>query len=309
MLGQTNRRAVREGVGPGAETALATLGNHSRFNLLHDGREVTLFSLEVDPEGTRETKQRRRQTGFNEDAAVFNNLTDQRFGVRVVGRVEAGVLAIFLDPLRHVFQQELLGTHHTNVAQRIGGGFEDELDAQILTGLLEHHAATGQGLKTHVAREGNMHEGLGAQLLGGPDHAITGRDEVVTHGEVSDFADHQRIFLGNAAQQENVRTHFTNTTETFRCTRNRLIHDDRFHQRIIGQRHDLRNGGLLFGSKVVRIGQVLNHPAILDVAILLDHGFSTANFVFALIYRTRNDTHVILGRSLHHRRRNRSTDY
>ena len=304
MLGQADGGAVWEGIGPGAEPSLAALGHDSCFNLLHDRREVALFGLEVDAERARVAEQRRRQTGFDEEAAEFHDLTDQRFGVCVVGRVEGGVLAVFLDPLRHVFEHELLCADDADVAQRIGRGLEDELDAEVLTRLFEDHAPTGQRLDAHVAREGDMHEGLRPELLGGPDHAVAGGDEVVAHDQVGDLADDQRIFLRHAAEQEDVGTHLTHAAEAFGGARHGLVHHDRLHQRIVGQRNDLRDRRFLFGAEVVGVRQVLDHPAVLDVAVFLDHGFGAADFVFALVHGTRDNSDVIFGGSQRRRSRN-----
>jgi len=93
--------------------------------------------------------------------------------VGVVGAEEGCVLAILLDPCRRLFKDELLGSGHAYVARGVGGRLKGKLHAEILAGLLHDRAAASERLVAHVAREGDVYEGLASELLRGIDDEVS----------------------------------------------------------------------------------------------------------------------------------------
>ncbi len=213
----------------------------------------------------------------------------------VVGAEKGGLRAVLIQPRGHFFQNELLRAGHAHVAGGVGSGFEMEVDAEVLAGRFHDVATTRKQFVAHVAGEGNMHKIGDAQLLGGIDDQITARDVVGIDGQVGGRFDDARVLVGLAREEQDVGTGFADTAEPFGGAGNGLVDDNRLHQRVVGERGNLRDGGLHLGHEIVGIGDVLNHAAVGDITVLLDQRFGSAQIVLGLRHRTGADTDVKFG--------------
>ena len=251
----------------------------------------------INAQGAGIPHEGRRQVSFNEVAAlVFGKTLEQRLGMGVIGAEECGLGTESVKPLGNLFQNILLGTGHTDVGSGVGCAHEMEVDAEVLAGSFHDVAAAGKQLVAHVAGEGNMHEVGHAELLGGGDDQIAALDVVGIDGEIRRAFDDVRVLMGFAAEEHDVRAFLADTLEGGRGAGDALVHDDGLHVGIIGKGHDLGNGGFHFGHEVVGIGDVLDHPAVGDIAVLLDQGFGPAQVVLRLGNRAGADADMNFGR-------------
>src|SRR5450756_307260 len=204
ILTVTSSAGVGTGKSLGAEAAFAALLDDGPSDLFANVRLITLLSFEVAAECSRIAQHRRRRVRFNKQAAVFHDLFDQRFGLRVVGAEERSVLAVLLYPGGSLLKHELLGARHTDIADRIGGSLEDELEAEVLARFFHDVAPAAQQFVAHVAREGDVNERLGAHLLGRPNDEVATGDLIGADNLVGHRLDDIGVLLWFAGKQQNV---------------------------------------------------------------------------------------------------------
>ena len=106
-----------------------------------------------------------------------------------------------------------------------------------------------------------MNEGIATQLVCRPDQKIATGYEITAYHQIRDRTDLREVFVYLTGNTQNVRTILLDLTKCLRRSVHRLVNDDSFHIRILGQVHDgLHRRVELFG-KVVRIdGQ--RHPVL-----------------------------------------------
>ncbi len=141
----------------------------------------------------------------------------------------------------------------------VGSGFQHEVHAELFAGGLHDSDAAAHGLIAHVTREGDVHEGVAAQLVSGADHQIAAGDKVIIAHQVGRRADLGQVFVGFAGNAEDVRAHFLDLAEGFGGAGHGLVDDDGLHQRVIGKVHDGLDGGFDFFGEVVGINGQLHH--------------------------------------------------
>lgn len=272
------------------------LGDDGVFNALQNGGEVAGHIGKVDAQSAGIAHERGGQVGFDEVAAlVFGEALEQRFGVGVVGAEEGGLRAELVEPLGNLFQNVLLGAGHTDVGGGVGSAHEVEVDAEFLTGRFHDVAAAGKEFVAHVAGEGNMHEVGDAELLGGGDDEVAAGDVVGVDGEVGGAFNDIGVFMGFTHEEHDVGALFTDALEGGRGAGDALVDDDGLHVGVVGEGHDLGDGGLHFGHEVVGVGDVLDHAAVGDITVLLDERFGAAQIVFGLRHRTGAHADVDFG--------------
>ncbi|MPL59738.1 hypothetical protein SDC9_05293 [bioreactor metagenome] len=297
-LAQAGGEGIAIGEGPGAELAGAALGDHGRFNTLEDGGEVARFLGEVESESPGITHQGAGEVGFDEKSAIGEELLEQGLGVGVVGAEESGFLAVLLDPLGDLLEDELLSAGHADVGGRVRGGFEGELDAQVVAGFFHDGPAASERLVAHVPGEGNVDEGLGAQLLGCPDDGVAAGNEVGGKSQIGGALDYQGVLMGLAGEEKDVLVLLADALEGLGGSGNGLVDDDSFHKGIVGQSDHGGDEGLLLGHEIIGIGDVLDHAPGFYAAVSFDEGFGTPQVIFGLGYCTGYHTDVELGLGL-----------
>ena len=158
--------------------------------------------------------QRRGQVGFDKASAVLEQLLEQRLGVGVVGAEVGGMLAVLLDPLGNMLKDVGLGAGNTDVSGGVGSGLKDELHAELFAGSLHDRHAAAHGLVGHMAREGDVDEGVAAHLVSGADHQVAAGDEVVVDDQVGSGADLGQVFVGLTSDAEDVGAALFDLTES-----------------------------------------------------------------------------------------------
>ena len=121
---------VAVGEGPGTEPTAPPLATTAASTFLRMAGKLPISLERSMPERAWVAHQRRGEVGFDEDAAVGEQLPEQGLGLGVVGAEEGGVLAVLLDPLRGLLQDELLGAGHSDVGGRVGSGLESDLSCR-----------------------------------------------------------------------------------------------------------------------------------------------------------------------------------
>ena len=179
VLGQTGGQGIAIGVSPGAETAGAALFIDGGLDLGQDLLEIAGFLGQVQTQSAGIAHQGRGQVSLDEVTAVFQQLLQQGLGVRVVGAEVSGLLAVLADPLRHLLQDVSLSAGHANVRGGVGSGLFHQSHAKLLAGGLHDRQTAAHGLIGQMAGEGNVHEGIAAQLMSGADDQIAAGHEVV----------------------------------------------------------------------------------------------------------------------------------
>ena len=226
---------------------------------------------------------------------MLSELLEKRLGVRVVGAEEGGVFAVLRNPGRGLFEDELLRARYAYVARWVGSGLKHELDSEVFAGRFHYRAAASERLVAHVAREGDVDEGLAPELLRGVDNEVTARYEVGVYRHVGDGGDDVRIFVGFTCEAKDVVSLLLNAAESFRRSGNSLVDDDDLHLRVVGESRYLRDCRLHLGHEVVGVGEVLDHSAVSDVAVLLNHELGAAEVVLALRHGSGYDPDVERG--------------
>ena len=286
---------VAQGEGPGPHAPAASGGDHRVLELLQDRRPVALLVGEVDPEGARIPHQRRGKVCFDEVAAQFRDALQQGLRVGVVRAEERRVLSILLDPGRHLLKDELLRARHAHVAGGVRSRFKHELDPQVPARLLHDGAAPAQRFVAHVTREGDVDEGVHAQLLRRVGDQVAAADEVALGHQVRGHGRDAGVLVSLADQEDDVRPLLANAAEALRRAGDALIDHDHLHLGVVRQADDLSDRRFLLRHEAVGIGDVGDHPALCGVAVLLDHQLGAAQVVLALGHRPRHDPDVEIG--------------
>ena len=110
-----------------------------------------------------------------------------------------------------------------------------------------------------MAREGDVNEGVTAQLVSGADDEVAAGDEVVIADEVSSGADLGQVFVRLTCDAEDVRAAFLDAAESLGGAGNSLVNDDGLHVGVIGEVNDGLDGGLELFSEVVGVDGQLDH--------------------------------------------------
>ena len=251
VLRKARRQGVAIGVSPGAELASAALFVDRSFDLRKNLFKVALLFGQVDAQRAGVAHQRGRQVGFDEVAAVLKQLLQQRLGVRVIRAEVSSVLAVFLDPLRNLLKDISLRTGNTDVSGRVGRGLKDELHAKLLARSFHDGSAAAHGLIGHVAREGDVDEGVAAELMRSADDQVAAGYEVVVADEVGSGADLGEVLMGLAGDADDIGAAVLDLAERFGGARDGLVNDDRLHERVIRHVNDGLDGSFqLFGEVV-----------------------------------------------------------
>ena len=162
----------------------------------------------------------------------------------------------FFSQAGDLLEDELLGAGHAHIGGGVGSGLEGPLDAEVLAGLFHDRAAAAEALIGHVAGEGDVHEGLGAHFLGGPDDGVAAGDEVLAGDEVGGAGDDLGILVGFAGESVDVGALGLDALEGFGGPGNRLVDDDGLHEGVVSEGDHAGDEGLLLVHEVVGIGQV-----------------------------------------------------
>ena len=133
-----------------------------------------------------------------------------------------------------------------------------------------------------MAREGDVDEFLRAELLRGVDHEVAARHEVDADGEVGDARYDARVFLRLSGEAEDVGPLLLYAAEGFRRSGDCVVNDYDLHLRVVGEADYLRYGRLHFRHEVVGHRNVLDHSAVGDVAVFLNHALGAAVGVLGL---------------------------
>ena len=208
----------------------------------------------------------------------------------VVGAEVSSVLAVLLDPLGHLLQNVSLSAGHANVRGGVGSSLQHELHVELLTGSLHDGHAAAHGLISHVTGEGNVHEGVAAQLVSSADDQVAAGDEVVVADQVSSGADLGQVLMGLTGNADDVRAGLLDLAESLSGAGNSLVHDDGLHLRIGGQVHDVLNGGLQLFGEVVGINGQRDHI----LAILRLESLGAAAVVLRLRDGAGHDADLVL---------------
>ena len=212
----------------------------------------------------------------------------------VVGAEVGGVLTVLLDPGGDVLQDISLSAGDTHVGGGVGSGLQDELHVELLAGLLHDGHTAAHGLIGHVPGEGDVHEGVGAQLVSGADDQVAAGDEVVVAHQVCGRTDFRQVLVALAGDAQDVGAALLDLGERLGSAGDRLVDDDGLHQRIVGHVDDGLDRSLQLLGEVVGVGGELH----LVLAVLGLNGLRAAQVVLGLGHGTGDDADVpILGRS------------
>ena len=215
--------------------------------------------------------------------------------MRVVGAQEGRVLAVLVQPGGHLLQDELLGARHADIAEGVGSHLEEELEPQVLAGLLHDDASAPQGLEAHVAREGDVDELLGPDALGGQGNQVTAAEAVRVHHQVRGRAGDVQILVGLAHKQQDVGAPFPDVAEPFRCARNALADNDHLHLGVVGEPHQLADGGLHLRDEPVGVRDVDDHAPVFGAAVLVNQALGAAGGVLGRRDGAGHDADVEIG--------------
>ena len=153
--------------------------------------------------------------------------------------------------------------------------------------------------------EGDVHEGVAAQLLGGLDDQVAAGHEVVHQNHVGSLRNQGRIFLGFAREADDVVAALLDLAESLGGAGHGLGHHDGLHVGIVGVLHDLLDDGFLLLGEVVGIDVGGDHVAILG---LQHHGGGA--FVDGLGHGARNHGDLVaLGFGLRRRGHDHGQDH
>ena len=256
----------------------AALLNDGGLDLVQDLLEITGFLGQIQTQSTGIAHQGRGQVGLDEVAAALQQALQQRLGVRIVGAEVSSLLAVLLDPCGHLLQNVGLSAGNADIRGGIGSRLQDELHAELLAGGLHDGHAAAHGLIGHVAGEGDMYEGIAAQLVRGADDQIAAGHEVVVGDQVGSGADLGQILVSLACDADDVRAGLLDLAERLGGAGDSLIDNDGLHQGVGGQVHDALDGGLGLLGEVVGIDGQLDHI----LAILLLEGLGAAAIILGL---------------------------
>ena len=171
----------------------------------------------------------------------------------------------------------------------VGSGLFHQLHAELLAGGLHDGQTAGHGLISQMTGEGNVHEGVAAQLVSGADDQITTGHEVVVADQVGSGADLGQILVGLTGDADNVGAGFLDLAESLGGAGNSLVHDDGLHVGIRGQVHDVLDGGLQLLGEVVGIDGQRDHI----LAILRLESLGAAAVILRLRDGTGHDTDLV----------------
>ena len=288
MLSQTGGDGVAVGVSPGAEAVSAALFVDGSLNLGQDLLKVAGLFGQIQAQSAGIAHQRRGQVSLDEVSAVLQQLLQQGLGVCIVGAEVSSLRAVLLNPLRNLLQDVSLSTGNADVRGGIGSGFQNELHAELFAGSLHDGNTAGHGLISHVAGEGDVHEGVTTQLVSGTDDQVATGNEVVVGGQVSSGTDLGQVLVGLTGDADDVGAALLDLAESFGGAGHSLVDHDGLHLGIIGQVHNGLNGGFQLFGEVVGVdcqGDIL-------FAVHSLEGLSTAAVVLGLRNGTGHDTDV-----------------
>ena len=288
MLSQAGGDGVAVGVSPGAEAVSAALFVDGSLNLGQDLLKVAGLFGQIQAQSAGIAHQRRGQVSLDEVSAVLQQLLQQGLGVGIVGAEVSSLFAVHLSPLGNLLQNVSLGAGDAHVGGGIGSGLQNKLHAELVAGGLHNGHTAGHGLIGHVAGEGDVHEGVTAQLVSGTDDQIATGNEVVVGGQVSSGTDLGQVLMGLTGNTDDVGAALLDLTESLGGARHSLVDNDGLHCGIIGHIDNGLNGGLQLFGEVVGVdcqGDVL-------FAVHSLEGLSTAAVVLGLRNGTGHDTDV-----------------
>ncbi len=147
----------------------------------------------------------------------------------IVGAEVSSLFAVLLDPLGNLLKDVSLCAGNANVGGGVGSGLKDELHAELLAGSLHNRDTTAHSLISQVTGEGDVHEGIAAQLVRGADDQIAAGHEVVVGNQVGSGADLGQILVGLAGDAEDVRAALLDLAESLGGAGNGLVDDDGLH--------------------------------------------------------------------------------
>ena len=181
-----------------------------------------------------------------------------------------------------------LGARYADIGGRVGSRLHGKCHAEFLAGFLHDRDSAAHGLIGHMTREGNVHEGVAAELVSRADHQVSAGDKVVVDDEIRGGADLGKILVGLTGDADDVRSLLLDLAEGLGRAGDRLIHDDRLHLRIIGEVHDGLDGRLELLREVVGI----DGKCDLVLAVLLLECLGASSVVLGLGHGTGDNADV-----------------
>ena len=140
-----------------------------------------------------------------------------------------------------------------------------------------------------------MNEVFGPDLLGGQGDQVAAAEAVRVHHQIRGGGDDVQVLMGLPDEEEDVGTPFPDAAEPLRRPGDAVADDDRLHLGVVGEPHNLADGGLHLGDELVGIGHVEDHASIFRASIAVDQALRASEGILGGGDGSRHEPDVKIG--------------